>query len=749
MYHLKGLGLVPAVCLVLASCGGSGSESPVSNLAPVVTGDQAVEVFEGVQLTNAYSASDPESGAVTLSLSGTDATVMTLSAAGNLTFNTVPDHEAPADSDIDNIYNVTIVASDSVNETAYTVTVTVNNATEGRVVDGPVSGASVFIDANGDGIQNDDETVVLTNAQGNYSLPAPLSFPASIISIGGTDTQTGKTLPDLALVSEVSSAAATVAITPLTTVIVGIESETDKIAFLSSLGLTGSPEALLAADGWAAAQGGDADALAAQRVNQQIAGVMQAISSVTASSKTAGTSPLDVSRAVASKLVVASADASFSLSSTASLQSIVTESVSTLVTDGAASSAVIAAVANSIANVNEIISDVTIDPTSASAGDILTAMQETVQDSVVLLVAGTITAETFTSNSSTASLFTALPPRITLEGSVAIALELGTAYSDAGATAFDVVDGTVTVTTTGTVDSSAVGTYTITYTASDSSGNAATAVTRTITVADTIAPVISLVGAATISLEQDAAYSDAGATAADAADGTVTVTTTGALDSSTVGTYTITYTASDSSGNAAAAVTRTITVADTIAPVISLVGAATISLEQDAAYNDAGATAADAADGTVTVTTTGTVNTSAAGEYTITYTASDSSGNTATAVTRTITVTAASGSEPDTGTDADVIAPVITLIGGASVSVAQNATYSNLGATATDSVDGVITVTNEGTVDTSTLGTYTLTYSATDSAGNTSTATRTVSVIAGASIQGLALPKSIKVIETE
>jgi hypothetical protein len=667
MYHLKGLGLVPAVCLVLASCGGSGSGSPASNLAPVVTGNQTVEVLEGVQLTDAYSASDPESGTVTLTLSGTDAGVMTLSAAGNLTFNTLPDHEAPADSDIDNIYNVTIVASDSVNETPYAVTVTVNNATEGRVVDGPVSGASVFIDANGDGIQNDDETVVLTNAQGNYSLPVALSFPASIISIGGTDTQTGKALPNLALVSEVSSAAATVAITPLTTVIVGIENEADKIAFLSSLGLTGSPEALLAADGWAAAQAGDADALAAQRVNQQIAGIMQAISSVTASNKTPGTSLLDVAKAVASKIVVASADASFSLSSTASLQSIVTESVSTLVTDGAASSAVIAAIANSIANVNAVISDVTIDPTSASAGDILIEMQENVQDSIVLLVAGTITAETFTSNSSTASLFTALPPRITLVGSVAIALELGTAYSDAGATAFDVVDGTVTVSTAGTVDSSTAGTYTITYTASDSSGNAATAVTRTITVADTIAPVISLVGAATISLEQDAAYSDAGATAADAADGTVTVTTTGTVNSSTAGTYTITYTASDSSGNAA------------------------------------------------------------------------------TAVTRTITVTVVSGSN----TNVDVTAPVISLIGGASVSVAQNATYSNVGATANDSVDGVVTVTSEGTVDTSTLGTYTLTYSATDSSGNTSTATRTVSVIAGASIQGFALPKSIKVIETE
>ena len=669
MYHLKGFGLVPVVCLVLASCGGSGSgsETAASNLEPVVTGDQTIAVLEGVQLTNAYSASDPEDGTVTLSLAGTDASVMTLSAAGDLTFNTVPDFEAPLDSDTDNVYNVSVVASDSVNETSYAVAITVANATEGRVVDGPVSGAKVFIDANGDGVQNDDEAFVSTDAQGNYALPVPLSYPASIVSIGGTDTQTGKVLPDLALVSEVASAVATVAITPLTTVLVGIESETDKTAFLTSLGITGSAEELLAADGWALAESGDAGALAAQRVSQQIAGVMQAISSVTASSQTAETSVLDVAKAVASKIAAASTDASFSLSSPASLQSIVTESVTVLVTDGAASAAVIAAVADSIAAVNEVIADPEIDPTSASAADIVTAVQETVQASIVALVEGTITTEAFVTNSSVATLFTALPPRITLLGAATVALEQGTAYTDAGATALDVVDGEVAVTTAGTVNSSTAGTYTLTYTASDSGGNAATAVTRTVTVADTTAPVISLVGSAAISLEKDATYTDAGATATDAVDGTLTVTTTGTVDTATVGVYTLTYSVADSSANAA------------------------------------------------------------------------------TAVTRTVTVTAVAGP------DVDTTGPVIVITGSASVNVAKDATYQDAGATASDAVDGTVAVTATGStaVNTATVGDYTITYSATDAAGNTSTATRTVSVIAAASIQGYALPRSVTVIETE
>jgi len=50
-----------------------------------------------------------------------------------------------------------------------------------------------------------------------------------------------------------------------------------------------------------------------------------------------------------------------------------------------------------------------------------------------------------------------------------------TAFTDPGATATDVEDGTLTTTATGTVDMNNAGVYTITYTATDGAGNSATA----------------------------------------------------------------------------------------------------------------------------------------------------------------------------------------------------------------------------------------------------------------------------------
>ena len=89
-------------------------------------------------------------------------------------------------------------------------------------------------------------------------------------------------------------------------------------------------------------------------------------------------------------------------------------------------------------------------------------------------------------------------PVITINGSATVNHEQGTAYTDQGATATDAVDGTVSVSTSGSVGTAA-GTYTITYSATDNSGNTATA-TRTVIVADTTAPVITLTGAASITL---------------------------------------------------------------------------------------------------------------------------------------------------------------------------------------------------------------------------------------------------------
>ena len=151
-------------------------------------------------------------------------------------------------------------------------------------------------------------------------------------------------------------------------------------------------------------------------------------------------------------------------------------------------------------------------------------------------------------------------PYITLNGSATVDHEQATSYVDAGATATDVVDGSVTVIMTGSVDSNVAGAYTLSYSATDSEGNVSRVLTRTVTVADTIAPVITLAGDATVEIELGSTYTDAGASATDTVDGSVDVVITGSVDTAAAGTYTLTYTATDSAGNEASQ-TRNVTVA--------------------------------------------------------------------------------------------------------------------------------------------------------------------------------------------
>ena len=76
----------------------------------------------------------------------------------------------------------------------------------------------------------------------------------------------------------------------------------------------------------------------------------------------------------------------------------------------------------------------------------------------------------------------------------------------------------------------------------------------------------------------------------------------------------------------------------------------------------------------------------------------------------------------------DTTPPVIALNGG-DVTIPVGGTYSEQGASATDNVDTNVTVSiDSSTVDTSTAGEYTVTYTATDAAGNQSQETITVTV---------------------
>jgi hypothetical protein len=272
----------------------------------------------------------------------------------------------------------------------------------------------------------------------------------------------------------------------------------------------------------------------------------------------------------------------------------------------------------------------------------------------------------------------------------------------------------MSVTVTGAVDTGAAGTYTLTYTVTDSAGNAAIVVTRTVAVADTVAPVITLAGSASVNHEQGTSYTDLGATASDTVGGTMSVTATGAVDTETAGTYILTYTVTDSAGNTAITVTRTVTVINTSIDDMYLVGASTEYHEQGTEYVDEGVVATDAVDGVLDVVTTGDVDSNIAGTYTLTFTATDNAGN-ERVLTRTVIVS-------------DTLAPdiVFQLPSALEASADENGEWVLsdasrayiLGAlSAVDTVDGSVPITDD-MPSTFPLGATTVTITATDATGN-------------------------------
>lgn len=161
-------------------------------------------------------------------------------------------------------------------------------------------------------------------------------------------------------------------------------------------------------------------------------------------------------------------------------------------------------------------------------------------------------------------------PVITLNGNATVYLTVGAIYLEAGATAEDAVDGTVDVVlpTTAGIDITTDGSFTLTYSAVDAAGNQAEA-TRTVVV-DGTAPVITLVGEATVTLTVGDTYTEEGVTANE--DIRRPINKVGGVDANTAGTYTITYTAIDMAGNVSAPITRTVVVNPVAGTLVTMTG---------------------------------------------------------------------------------------------------------------------------------------------------------------------------------
>jgi hypothetical protein len=302
-------------------------------------------------------------------------------------------------------------------------------------------------------------------------------------------------------------------------------------------------------------------------------------------------------------------------------------------------------------------------------------------------------------------------PVIVLSGGQVMTVEAGSAFKDPGWKASDKEEGDLTgkVKVAGSVDAAKLGEYTLTYTVADSSRNEAEA-TRTVNVADTKPPVITLKGSDVVAVGVKTKYEEPGFTATDSYDGDITskVAVEGSVDTATAGEYSLIYRVSDSSGNPAEEKKRTVRVVDVTAPVIALSGADPMTLEVGSAFEDPGCSATDKEDGDLTgkVKVAGAVDVAKLGEYKLTYTVTDSSGNEAKA-TRTVNVV-------------DTKPPVITLKGQDLMTLGVGTKYREPGCAARDNYDGDITskVAVEGSVDSAKIGEYFLIYSVADSTGN-------------------------------
>jgi hypothetical protein len=233
-------------------------------------------------------------------------------------------------------------------------------------------------------------------------------------------------------------------------------------------------------------------------------------------------------------------------------------------------------------------------------------------------------------------------PVVILVWNTALTHEVHTSYTELWATWTDNVDGSGSILTasSGSIDTSILGSYNLEYTYTDVAGNPGNIAYRTVNVVDTTAPVITLLGTNPTQIYLNDTYTDAGASCSDNYDSNCTVTSSGSVDTSVVGTYILTYDVIDSNGNVATQVTRTVNVVTWGTPIITLQGTNPVNIPVGTTYTDAGATANDLEDGDITanIVSSGSVDTSVVGTYIITYDVIDSNGNVATQVTRTVNV---------------------------------------------------------------------------------------------------------------
>jgi 5-hydroxyisourate hydrolase-like protein (transthyretin family) len=249
------------------------------------------------------------------------------------------------------------------------------------------------------------------------------------------------------------------------------------------------------------------------------------------------------------------------------------------------------------------------------------------------------------SKSRTVNVIDTVKPVITLKGSSPYMHSVCDPLVDS-----DVISSTdnyyknLTLNRTGNVDVNTPGTYAVTYTATDGSGNISTTLAVNIQVADITKPVLSVSSPDTVVLEVFTPFTEPAYTAMDVNclnNNNVTVTKSALPNKNVLGTYTYTVTATDASNNTSS---KSITVIyrDTQKPVVTLIGGPLVNWSLGKPWVDPGYGIIDNYYSEPqlkdSVKISGVVNTGLVGVYLLKYRVTDLSGNTSNEVEREVYV---------------------------------------------------------------------------------------------------------------
>ncbi|BDT79211.1 cadherin-like domain-containing protein [Polynucleobacter yangtzensis] len=180
-----------------------------TNDAPTITSALTASIAENITTAYTSTATDQDAGTtLTYTLGGTDAGLFNInSATGLVTFKSAPNFEAPGDAGANNVYDITVTASDGSLSASQNVAITVTNVNEAPVINATSgtltlitnAGTGAFTITGGEGVLSQYFTDPESSAVGLNASPVISAATLAALSVTNTGAGSVSTVGDLSL----------------------------------------------------------------------------------------------------------------------------------------------------------------------------------------------------------------------------------------------------------------------------------------------------------------------------------------------------------------------------------------------------------------------------------------------------------------------------------------------------------------------------------------------------------------------